>query len=250
MPCHVGDTFDIVSRRCPEKIMAAVESLSPKVEIVKPIIMWTDRILELAYQPSAPEFTLRTIISNIASSKSPPFRVSIHRPPSLESRARSMQVSECSALLRRLILAIVIGIPTFLIGVAFMSLVKDDEPVKVFFMKPMWVGNASRSQWALFFLSSPVQFYSADMFHRRSIKEISALWRKDSTNPIYKRFIRFGSMNLLVRVSESKTKDYVHCCPLGFCWRICGLFFVHRPPGPRGGTAGVSIWNGRHYYIF
>jgi cation transport ATPase len=180
--------------------MAAVESLSPKVEIIKPITTWTDRILELSYQPSVPSFTLRTIISNIASSKSPPFRVSIHRPPSLEERARSMQASECSALLRRLILAAVISIPTFLIGVAFMSLVKDDNPTRVFLMEPMWLGNTSRSQWALLFLATPVQFYSADMFHRRCIKELSALWRRGSTIPIYRRFFRFGSMNLLVRV--------------------------------------------------
>ncbi|GAW05307.1 heavy metal translocatin [Lentinula edodes] len=41
-------------------------------------------------------------------------------------------------------------------------------------------------------------FYSAGIFHRRSIKEIHALWKRGSTVPILKRLTRFGSMNLLV----------------------------------------------------
>jgi cation transport ATPase len=180
--------------------MAAVESLNPQVNIVKPITSYTDRILELSYQPSSPSLTIRTIISSISSAKSPPFEVSIERPPSLEDRAQSMRASERSALLHRLILAVIISIPTFLIGVVFMSLVSNDNSTKVFLMKPMWAGNASRSQWALFFLATPVQFYSANLFHQRSMKEIRGLWRRGSTTPIYKRFVRFGSMNLLVRV--------------------------------------------------
>jgi P-type Cu+ transporter len=192
----------VVLRHCPKKIMAAVQSLSPQVTIVKPITEYTDGILELSYQPSSPSLTIRTIISTVASAKSPPFQVSIDRPPSLEDCARSMQANERSALLRRLIIVIVISLPTFVIGVAFMSLVKDGNSTRTFLMRPMWAGNASRSQWALFFLASPVQFYSADIFHRRSIKEITALWRRGNTSPIYKRFIRFGSMNLLVRIQS------------------------------------------------
>jgi hypothetical protein len=122
--------------------MAAVESLRSDVETVKPITMWEDGILQPLYQPSPPSFTTRTIISSVASSKSPPFHVSIHCPPSAEERARLMQASERSALLRRLVLATVIGIPTFLMGVVFMSLVKGDNPTRVFLTKPMWAGNA------------------------------------------------------------------------------------------------------------
>lgn len=109
-----------------------------------------------------------------------------------------MQAREQFALLSRLILAVIISIPTFVIGVAFMSLVKESNSTKAFLMEPMWTGNTSRSQWALFVLATPIQFYSANMFHQRSIQEIRALWRRGSSTPIYKRFIRFGSMNLLV----------------------------------------------------
>ena len=186
----------LILRRCPEKVVAAVESLGPQIKIVKPFTSYTDHILELSYQPSPPSFTIRTIISSIASSK--PFEVSIHRPPSLEERTRSMQARELSALLSRLILAVVIGIPTFVIGVVFMSLVKKSNSTRAFLMEPMWTGNTSRSQWALFVLATPIEFYSANIFHRKSITEIRALWRSGSLTPIYRRFIRFGSMNLLV----------------------------------------------------
>lgn len=179
--------------------MAAVKSLGPDVRVVKPITSYVDRVLEITYQPSPPSFTVRSIISAIARSKSPPFEVKIHRPPSLEERARSMQAREQLILLPRLILALVIAIPTFIIGIVFMSLVENGNLTKAFMMQPIWTGNTSRSQWALFFLATPIQLYSANMFHRGAIKEIRALWRRGSTTPILKRFIRFGSMNLLVR---------------------------------------------------
>lgn len=179
--------------------MDAVRSLGPDISIAKSISSYMDPVLEVSYQPRPPSMTIRTIIAAIASSKSPPFQVSIYQPPSLEDRARAMQQREQTALLRRLALALIIAIPTFLIGIVFMSLVKDTNATKIYLMRPMWAGNVSRSQWALFFLATPVQFYSANLFHRRSLKELRALWRPGSTTPILQRFIRFGSMNLLVR---------------------------------------------------
>ena len=68
----------------------------------------------------------------------------------------------------------------------------------MWWMRPIWSGNASRLQWALFFLATPVMFYSAGIFHRRTLKEIYALWKKGSRVPVWKRFVRFGSMNMLV----------------------------------------------------
>lgn len=190
-------SYDYFFRRCPEKVVAAVESLGPQITIVKSIISYTDCVLEVSYRPSSPSFTIRTIISSIASSTS--FDVSIYQPPTLEERTRSIQTKEQFALLSRLIFAIVIGIPAFVIGVVFLSLVKESNSTKNFLTQPMWTGNTSRSQWALFFLATPVQLYSANMFHQKSIQEIRALWRRGSSTPIYQRFFRFGSMNLLVR---------------------------------------------------
>jgi hypothetical protein len=117
-----------------------------------------------------------------------------------------MQAVERKALFRRLIAAVIISMPTFVIGIVFMSLVEKGNSTRAFLMKPMWIGNTSRSQWALFSLASAVQFYFADIFHRKSINEIRALWRRGSAIPICKRFFKFGSMNLLVGISEYRVK--------------------------------------------
>ena len=109
-----------------------------------------------------------------------------------------MQVREQRRLLLRIMLSLIIAIPTFILGVVFMSLVKKGNTVRIYMEEPMWAGRASRLEWALFILSTPVMFFAADIFHRRSIKEIISLWRRGSTTPVYRRFIRFGSMNLLV----------------------------------------------------
>ena len=70
-------------------------------------------------------------------------------------------------------------------------------------MSPLWAGNVSHAEWALFILATPAMFYSAGQFHRRSIKEMYALWKPGSRVPLYRRFVRFGSMNLLVSFGVS-----------------------------------------------
>lgn len=177
--------------------MAALKPFESHTSITKPLTSYTDPILTMSYTPSA-SLTIRTIIAAIASAKSPPFKVSIYRPPTVEDLTREMQKREQTHLLNRLFFSVIVAIPTFIIGIVYMSLVKDGNSTKAFLMEPMWTGNTSRAVWALFFMATPVMFYSANLFHRRSIKEIRALWRPGSTTPMVKRFTRFGSMNLLV----------------------------------------------------
>jgi cation transport ATPase len=181
--------------------MAALNYLGSQVTVLKAITTYTDPVLQLSYQPSSPTLTIRTIISAISSAKNPPFKVSVYRPPALEEHARNAHTREQRRLLYRFIFSVAVTIPTFIIAVVYMTLVKDGNPTKTFLMEPMWTANTSRAVWALFFLATPVMFYSASLFHQRSIMEIRVLWRRGSTTPILKRFIRFGSMNLLVRSS-------------------------------------------------
>ena len=188
--------------------MTALQKLQPDVTIVKPISDYMDPIMEVCYEPSPPDFTIRFIISAIVSAEPASFSASIYHPPTLEQRARSMQLHEQRALLLRLLFTFIIAIPTFIIGVVYMSLVPSSNQTKQYLMMPMWDGNASRSEWALFFLATPIYFYGAGLFHRRSIKEIKALWRKGSTTPIIKRFTRFGSMNLLVCTASIYALSY------------------------------------------
>ena len=130
-----------------------------------------DPICRLIYEPSPPAFTIRDIISAIVSSSSSPFVVTIHKTLSLEDRAQLLQAKEKRSLLYRLGFSAIVAIPTFIIGVVSMSLVSSQNSTKKFFMEPMWSGNASRLQWSLFFLATPVMFYSAGIFHRRSMEE-------------------------------------------------------------------------------
>jgi cation transport ATPase len=154
--------------------------------------------MEISYLPSPPDFTIRSITSTIVSVEPASYSVSIYHPPTLEERTHRMQRREQRVLLQHLIFTFIITIPTFIIGVICMSLLPAGNRTKLYLMQPMWNGNVSRIEWALFFLATPVYFYGAGTFHRRSIKEIRALWRRGSTTPIIMRFIRFGSMNLLV----------------------------------------------------
>ncbi|GJE84166.1 heavy metal translocating P-type ATPase [Phanerochaete sordida] len=186
---------------CPAKVMALLKGYEDRVTIEKPITSYTDPIIRLSYTPSPPDFTIRTILDaiNVATAASShPFTATIYHPPSLEERARRMQAKEQRALLVRLLFSVVVAIPTFIIGVVYMSLVPASNADRMWWMRPIWSGNASRIQWALFFCATPVMFYGAGTFHRRSLKEIYSLWRRGSRVPVWRRFVRFGSMNMLV----------------------------------------------------
>lgn len=181
----------------------ALEVLKVKVTVVKPITSHTDPILQISYTPEPSVFTIRTIISAISSASSPPYNVSVYHPPTLEERARRMQLRERQNLLYRLAFSFIAAIPTFVIGITYMTLVSHHDPTRAYLMTPVWAGRVPRGEWALFIMSTPVMFYGAGSFHRRSIKEIRALWRKGSKTPVWKRFIRFGSMNLLVTIRRT-----------------------------------------------
>ncbi|KAF8121188.1 heavy metal translocatin [Boletus edulis] len=189
-------------RRCPSKVVDVLRVLDPNIIITKPFVDHTHPIIEISYQPAPPDFTIRSIIACIQSAD-PAFKVSPHHLPTLEQRTRSMQLHERTLLLSRLSFTFLAAVPTFILSVVYANLAPPGNPSKAYLMQPMWNGNASRTQWSLFFLATPVMFYSASLFHYRSIREILAMWRKGSTTPIIARFTRFGSMNLLVSIGVS-----------------------------------------------
>ncbi|KAI0068680.1 heavy metal translocatin [Artomyces pyxidatus] len=210
-------------QHCPQSVLASLGRLGSEISVEKDLTL-QDPIVRLTYQPAPPSFTIRTIVEAITSSNAA-FNVSIYTPPSLEDRAQVMQVREKLSLLYRLVFAVIVAIPTFIIGVVFMSLVRKGNASKDYLMQPMWSGNASRIQWALFFLATPVMFYSAGSFHRRSLKELKAFWRRGSRTPVWKRFIRFGSMNLLV--SSGVSVAY-------FSSMVLLALAASQPPSPTG----------------
>ncbi|KAL0257291.1 hypothetical protein SLS55_008101 [Diplodia seriata] len=193
MFCHhcPSNVVDILSR----EYMGAVQ--------VEGIPTLKEPILQIKYTPNVPQnFTIRHILKTI-SDVNPALEPAIHHPPTLEERARDLHARERKRILLRLGLSVAVAIPTFIIGIVFMSLVSSKNTARMFLMEPMWSGGVSRTQWALFILATPIYFLAADTFHKRAIKEVRALWRRGSRTPILQRFYRFGSMNMLMSLGTS-----------------------------------------------
>ncbi|KAF9736151.1 copper resistance-associated p-type atpase [Paraphaeosphaeria minitans] len=202
----VGIRIDgMFCHHCPVDIMRAIGDKHGEqhgVEFERHTFSEHSPILNIRYKPDPPNFTIRDIFWSIED-LNPNFKPSIYHPPTIEDRAREMHALERKRVLFRLLLSVVVAIPTFIFGIVFMSLVKETHPIRRYVMQPMWVGNATRLNWALFILATPVYFLSADTFHRRAMREVKAMWRPGSRTPFLHRFIRFGSMNMLMSLGTS-----------------------------------------------
>lgn len=190
---------------CPERIMTELREAyqgHPGFEILDPVLTQKQSILHVKYIPKPPDVTVRHIFHTI-SSLDDRFTPSVHHPPTIEERSREMHQQERQRILFRLLLSIIVGIPSFVLGIVFMSLIDSKHPIRHYVMQPMWAGNVTRLSWALFILATPVYFFAADTFHRRALKEIRAMWRPGSRTPFLQRFYRFGSMNMLISLGTT-----------------------------------------------
>ena len=178
--------------QCPKRVVDEIQSLG--VELQKPPTL-DSPILTISYAPKAPSFTIRRILDDIRA-LDPSFRVTIYKPASVEQRSREMLAKERKAIFLRALLSTITAIPSLVIGIVYMNLVSKHDPGYMWLMHPLH--GVSRAEWAMFATATPVYFFATDYFHRRMIKEIYSLWRPRSPVPIAKRFIRFGSMNLLI----------------------------------------------------
>ncbi|GLI72852.1 hypothetical protein PoHVEF18_001036 [Penicillium ochrochloron] len=194
---RIGGMF---CHHCPEKVLASLELLHNVT--VDEIPTEKKPIIKVTYTPEPPNLTVRSILTAINEANSG-FTASIYHPPTIEDRSRAMQLHERRRLLTRLVFVFAVAIPTFLIGIVFMSLVPSQNATRMYLEQTIWSGSVTRIEWALFIMSTPVMFYGTDVFHTRALKEIHALWRPGSRVPILRRFYRFGSMNLLISAGTS-----------------------------------------------
>ncbi|KAJ4326176.1 hypothetical protein N0V84_003227 [Fusarium piperis] len=187
--------------RCPDRIITTLKSLAPdRLQIFQePTVK--NPIVRLRYTPKAPEFTVRHILQAIEAADEA-LKASIYHPPTLEERSRAIRAKHQRALLYREILTIIFAIPTFVLGIVYMSLLPSSDHGKMYLMKP-WLSGLSRLDISLFILATPVYFFAADVFHVRAIKEVRTMWRSGSRIPVVQRFYRFGSMNMLVSLGTS-----------------------------------------------
>ncbi|KAF9883617.1 hypothetical protein FE257_003124 [Aspergillus nanangensis] len=186
---------------CPQRVLNALAAFSDRLEVTDPPTQ-AKSLLTVVYTPNTPSFTIRHIMNAIADVDQA-FNVSLYHPPSLEERSHAMHRRQQWEIGRRLILAVAVAIPTFIIGIVYMTLVPSENPGRKYLMQPMWAGQASRIEWALFIMATPVYFFGADLFHRRMLAEVKALWRPGSPTPILRRFYRFGSMDMLMSLGTT-----------------------------------------------
>ncbi|KAH7157706.1 E1-E2 ATPase-domain-containing protein [Dactylonectria estremocensis] len=187
--------------RCPERISMTLKSLGPnRVEVLREPSL-NNSILKLHYTPEAPNFTIRHILRAIEAADTS-LRTSIYHAPTLEERSRVIREKHQRSLLVRQILTIVVAVPTFVLGIVYMSLIPDSNHGKMYLMEP-WASGLSRLDIALFILATPVYFFAANVFHVRAIKELRTMWRSGSRIPVMQRFWRFGSMNMLISLGTS-----------------------------------------------
>lgn len=182
---------------CPTRVQGALREFGQRVAIEEGALTIDDPILKIAYTPHAPDFTIRHILAAVSAADDA-FEPSIFHPPTMEQRSRMMQAREQKRILFRVSLSAICAVPAFIIGIVFMSLVSSSNPSRQYLMSPLGSSKVSRAEWALFIIATPVYFCAADVFHRRAIKELRALWRPGSTTPILRRFYRFGSMDMLM----------------------------------------------------
>ena len=159
-------------------------------------------IIKVNYKPTVGTLTIREIVAAVDAVDGQ-FQTHVYHPPSVEDRSQLMQAKEQRKIFSRLLLCSLVVIPTLMIGVIWMSVVPESDHVRKYLEETAWAGTVTRAQWALFIMATPVMFFAADVFHKRAIKEIRALWRRKSQVPILRRFYRFGSMNLLISAGTS-----------------------------------------------
>ncbi|UNI22675.1 hypothetical protein JDV02_008540 [Purpureocillium takamizusanense] len=187
--------------RCPDRISQTLRNLGKlRVEVLSEASMQVPRV-RIRYTPNVPSFTIRHILHAIEATD-PSLRASIYHPPTLEERSREIRAQHQRTLLYREILTIILAIPSFVLGIVYMSLVPDTDHTKHYLMKP-WVSGLSRLEIILFALATPVYFFAADVFHVRAVKELRTLWRANSRTPLLERFYKFGSMNMLISLGTS-----------------------------------------------
>lgn len=190
--------------RCPPRVARSLAGFRRQIEILDEPTEERP-IMRIRYVPDAPAFTIRHILAAIEAGD-PALSASVYHPATIEERSKQILRRHQLRLLYRVVLTGIICVPTFILGVVFMSLVPSSNATKRYLTAP-WTAGISRLQISLFVMATPVYSLAADMFHTRAIKEIKALWRRGSRTPILQRCYRFGSMNTLI--SSGTTIAYV-----------------------------------------
>jgi Cu+-exporting ATPase len=187
---------------CPPRILQALSTtFGDQVKIDEECSM-TNPLLRLSYKPQVPTLTLRHILNTI-NNLDTQVQASIFSPPTIEQRSNEIHAAERKKILLRFLLCVVTAIPTFIIGIVYMTLVNHNNATRKYLAQHIWAGTVSRADWALFILGSTIYFFAADIFHIRSLQGVYLMWKPSSRTPLHHRLLRFGNMNMLISLGTS-----------------------------------------------
>ncbi|OBA20141.1 heavy metal translocatin [Metschnikowia bicuspidata var. bicuspidata NRRL YB-4993] len=201
--------------KCPTIIMSYLTAFGEAVVIEEPITL-DQPFVQFTYIPNYEEkVTVRRFLFDLNHLKPLPneegyvvdpdsegiFKCNVIETISIDEHLRKILKLETKEIVRRLVIAAVLAIPSFVFGIVGMSLISKKNSFRIWLEEPIWAGNVSRVLWILLFLSTPVYFFAADIFHVKALKEIRSLWIRK--NSFKKRFFKFGSMSLLMSLGTT-----------------------------------------------
>jgi Cu+-exporting ATPase len=187
---------------CPPRIIQALSNnFGDQVKVDQECDM-TNPLLRLSYRPHPPTLTLRHILKTI-NDLDTQVQASIFNLPTIEQRSNEIHAAERKKILLRFLLCLITAIPTFVIGIVYMTLVNHSNPGRVYLSQHIWAGTVSRADWALFILGTTIYFFAADIFHTRSLQGVYLMWKPSSRTPLSHRLLRFGNMNMLISLGTS-----------------------------------------------
>lgn len=219
----------IYCQHCPGRITDAIAQLDRAITITTAPTMQSP-LLTITYKPRPPDFTIRNIISAISNADAA-FQPKVYHPPSLAERARQMQFRHRRRLFQRVLLSVLVAIPTFIIGIVYMNLVPGTNSGRQYLQQRL--RGVARAEWALLIMATPVYFFAADVFHRRAAKELFHLWKLGSKVPILRRLYRFGSMDMLLSLGTS----------IAYWASLADLIVAATPPNTSLDTSNLAYFD-------
>ncbi|AEY98781.1 FAGL041Cp [Eremothecium gossypii FDAG1] len=192
---------------CPQRVVASLENYNKANIEVTQVPTLKSPHLTFSYVPNQSNgTTIRALVEHVRTSILPAnssyqISVKVVEGSLLDSKLKDLNEREQKSIMRCLIFAAIVAIPTFVFGIIGMSLLPGEHRFRKWLEKPLWVKNVPRVIWILLILSTPVYFSVAEQFHAKACRELHFLWAYQKSWTA--RLFKFGSMNLLVSLGTS-----------------------------------------------
>ncbi|KAJ9092259.1 hypothetical protein QFC21_006901 [Naganishia friedmannii] len=172
---------------CVRKLNLYLDSISENLVAYEPFAGNRDYCI-ITYRPRDP-YTVRQLVEQI-SNVAPEFDAQVVKPVTAADRGREIQRKERWVLFWHFLFALIVSIPTFIIGIVGMLLLSPEHPFRVWVETYIWSG-VDRATLALWSMATLVQFGVG--------RQVQSTRAKSN----WKAFFTFGSMDLLVVLSTT-----------------------------------------------